>query len=157
MTQAVNLANFANSLNSSGQVDPSAISSPVPVSKGGTGSSTAATARTALGIGTVGTLNLVTDTYLDATGVTAGTYGSTSAVPVVTVTSKGRVTSVSTVSVSGGQFIGTAAVKAIAFNAQTISEDLTIGSTQNGLSSGPITINDGYTVTIETGGYWNIV
>lgn len=157
MTQAVNLANFANSLNSSGQVDPSAISSPVPVSKGGTGSSTASTARTALGIGTVGTLNLVTDTYLDATGVTAGTYGSTSAVPVVTVTSKGRVTSVSTVSVAGGQFIGTAAVKAIAFNAQTISEDLTIGSTQNGLSSGPITINDGYTVTIETGGYWNIV
>lgn len=50
MTQAVNLANFANSLNSSGQVDPSVISSPVPVSKGGTGSSTASAARTALGV-----------------------------------------------------------------------------------------------------------
>jgi hypothetical protein len=40
MTQASNLANFANNLNTSGQVDPNALSSAVPVSKGGTGAST---------------------------------------------------------------------------------------------------------------------
>ena len=50
MTQAVNLANFANSLNSSGQMDPAALSSAVAVSKGGTGSTTASAARTALGV-----------------------------------------------------------------------------------------------------------
>lgn len=50
MTQAVNLANFANSLNSSGQVDPAALSSAVAVSKGGTGATTASGARTNLGL-----------------------------------------------------------------------------------------------------------
>lgn len=48
MTQAVNLANFANSLNSSGQLDPSNFSSVVPVTKGGTNASTAAGAATNL-------------------------------------------------------------------------------------------------------------
>jgi hypothetical protein len=52
MTQASNLANFANSLNSSGQVDPNALSAPTPIAKGGTGSSTAADARTALNVPT---------------------------------------------------------------------------------------------------------
>lgn len=50
MTQAVNLANFANNLDSSGGVSPSALNAPVPVTKGGTGSATAAGARTALGL-----------------------------------------------------------------------------------------------------------
>jgi hypothetical protein len=57
----------------------------------------------------------------------------------------------------GGQYLGTAAIKAIAYNAQTIGENITISSTQNGLSSGPITINSGFTVTISSGGNWAIV
>lgn len=57
----------------------------------------------------------------------------------------------------GGQYLGTAAVKAIAYNAQTISENITIGATQNGLSAGPITIADTFTVTISDGGNWVIV
>ena len=36
----------------------------------------------------------ITDTQLNTTGVTAGTYGSGSSIPVITVTNKGRVTSV---------------------------------------------------------------
>jgi hypothetical protein len=36
MSQAINLANFANSLDASGGMAPSAINTPVPVSKGGT-------------------------------------------------------------------------------------------------------------------------
>ena len=50
MTQAVNLANFANNLDSSGGVAPSALNAPVPVAKGGTASITASAARTALGV-----------------------------------------------------------------------------------------------------------
>ena len=40
-------------------------------------------------------------------------------------------------------------------NRTSISEDITIPSDTNGLSSGPITIQSGYTVTID--GEWVIV
>jgi hypothetical protein len=50
MTQAVNLANFANNLDSSGGVNPSALNAAVAVSKGGTAATTAAAARTNLGV-----------------------------------------------------------------------------------------------------------
>lgn len=50
MTQAMNLANFANSLDSSGQVPPTQLNAPVPISKGGTNASTASAARTNLGL-----------------------------------------------------------------------------------------------------------
>lgn len=50
MTQAVNLANFANNLDSSGGLNPSALNAATPVSKGGTASTTASAARTALGV-----------------------------------------------------------------------------------------------------------
>ena len=63
----------------------------------------------------------------------------------------------SSVPAGGGQFYGNAAVKAIAYNAQTIGEDITILGTTNALSAGPITINTSFTVTIATGGNWVIV
>jgi hypothetical protein len=44
----------------------------------------------------------VTGAKLENAGVTAGTYGSASAIPAVTVDAKGRVTSVTTNAVSGG-------------------------------------------------------
>jgi len=50
MTQAMNLANFANSLDSSGGVPPSQLNAPVTIAKGGTNAATAATARTNLGL-----------------------------------------------------------------------------------------------------------
>lgn len=50
MTQAMNLANFANCLDSSGGVPPTQLNSPVPISKGGTNASTASAARTNLGL-----------------------------------------------------------------------------------------------------------
>ena len=58
---------------------------------------------------------------------------------------------------SGGQYLGTATVKAIAYNAQSIAEDITVGSTQNAYSAGPITIDSTYTVTVDSGGTWVIV
>lgn len=50
MTQAMNLANFSNYLDSSGQVAPTVLNAVVPISKGGTASATASAARTALGL-----------------------------------------------------------------------------------------------------------
>lgn len=57
----------------------------------------------------------------------------------------------------GGQFLGTQAVKAIAYNAKNISENITIPGTYNGLSAGPITIDTGKTVTVADGATWTIV
>ncbi len=53
----------------------------------------------------------------------------------------------------GGPSLGTSSV--IRTNAQTISENITIASTSNGMSAGPITIADGYTVTVN--GNWSVV
>mgnify|MGYP003979004275 CR=1 FL=1 len=53
----------------------------------------------------------------------------------------------------GGPSLGASSV--IRTNAQTISEDITIASTSNGMSAGPITIADGYTVTVN--GNWSVV
>lgn len=58
---------------------------------------------------------------------------------------------------SGGQFIGQADIKAIAFNAQVINENLTIPGTVNAMSAGPISVGDGVTVTVETGATWTII
>jgi len=58
---------------------------------------------------------------------------------------------------NSGQMLGTAAIKAIAFNAQSISEDITIIATINAMSAGPILISDTYTITIENGAVWTII
>ena len=57
----------------------------------------------------------------------------------------------------GGQLLGNAVVKAIAYNAQTINENITIPSTYNAMSAGPITIADTYVVTLEDGANWVII
>ena len=55
--------------------------------------------------------------------------------------------------IGGGPSLGTNSI--IRTNAQTISENITIGSTTNGMSAGPITIADGYTITVN--GNWSVV
>ena len=47
-------------------------------------------------------------------------------------------------------------------NRNTISENITVGPSAgiqyaNGMSAGPITIANGFTVTVDTGGSWSIV
>lgn len=66
MTQAVNLANFANNLDTSGGLNPSGLNASVPISKGGTGAATAIDARTNLGL-TIGT-NVPSPTGTGASG-----------------------------------------------------------------------------------------
>lgn len=59
--------------------------------------------------------------------------------------------------VSGGQYFGSSAVKAIAYNSNTIAENVTVTTGNNGLSAGPITISSGYAVTVQSGSVWTIV
>ena len=77
---------------------------------------------------------------LAASGVTAGTYGSSSSVPVITVDAKGRVTSASTATVSGG---------VSSFNSRTgavslTSSDVTTALTFTPLSSVPAATSSAY-------------
>ena len=60
----------------------------------------------------------------------------------------------------GGPELGDKSV--IRTNATTISENLSVGPSAgteyaNGMSAGPITIANGFTVTIESGGSWSVV
>ena len=57
--------------------------------------------------------------------------------------------------VAGGQYFGTATPKAIAYNASTIAENITV--TYPSLSVGPITINSGFAVTVNAGVRWLIL
>ena len=66
MTQAMNLANFSNSLDSSGGVPPSQLNAPVTIAKGGTNASTIAGARTSLSVYS----NAETDTAIAASNPT---------------------------------------------------------------------------------------
>jgi len=92
---------------------------------------------------------------LDNSGVSANTYGSSSSIPVITVSAKGLLTSVTTAAVAGGQYFGTAAVKAIAYNASNIDENITMN--YNGMSVGAITIGSGFSVTVNSGVRWVIL
>ncbi len=42
-------------------------------------------------------------------------------------------------------------------NPKTVTASFTIPSTHNAMSIGPITINDGVTVTVSTGAIWTII
>ena len=53
----------------------------------------------------------------------------------------------------GGPSLGTASI--LRTNANTISENITIPANTNGMTAGPVTIADGYTVTLT--GTWSIV
>ena len=60
----------------------------------------------------------------------------------------------------GGPSLGTDSI--IRTNPTTISENITVGPSAgnefaNGMSAGPITIGNGYTVTVESGGSWSVV
>ena len=115
MTQAMNLANFSNSLDSSGGVPPTQLNSVVPISKGGTNASTASAARTSLDVppnaGTTATgtwpisvtgsaASLVTTNFsiIESGGNLLIKYGATT---LVTITPAGAITTSSSIAAGG--------------------------------------------------------
>lgn len=58
---------------------------------------------------------------------------------------------------ASGQMYGNAQTKAIAYNSNSIAENITILTGTNAMSVGPIMIEDGFTVTIEDGAVWTII
>lgn len=57
--------------------------------------------------------------------------------------------------VGGGPSLGTNSV--IRTNAKTISENITFAGTENGMSAGPVTVANGFTVTVTAGSTWTVV
>ena len=104
-----------------------------------------------------GSANYSIATTLATVNSNTGSFGSSSAIPVITVNGKGLITAVSTATVAGGQYYGTATTKAIAYNSNSIAENITISAGTNGLTAGPVTISTGYTVTVATGSRWVVV
>jgi hypothetical protein len=56
-----------------------------------------------------------------------------------------------------GQMYGTASTKAIFYNSRDIAENITILAGTNGLSAGPVTVADGFSVTVEDGANWVVI
>jgi hypothetical protein len=92
---------------------------------------------------------------LSTTAVTTGTYGGIESVPVISVDSKGRVTTVSTVAAAAGAK-GGGTDKIFWENDITVTTSYTISTNKNAVSAGPITIGTG-TVTVQDGSVWTVV
>jgi len=99
----------------------------------------------------------ITNATLATVNSNTGSFGSSSSIPVITVNGKGLITAVSTSAVAGGQYFGTAATKAIAYNSTSIAENITTTAGNNCLSVGPITIASGYSVTVASGQRWLVL
>ena len=93
---------------------------------------------------------------LGTSGVTSGTYGATTAIPIITVDAKGRVTTVSTAAAQAGA-TGGGSDKIFWENDVTVTTSYTISTNKNAVTAGPITISTGATVTVQDGSAWTVV
>ena len=114
----------------------------------GTGGLAGSTTNIAIG-STAGTSTTNLQGNLQVNGA-AGTSGQV-------LTSSGSGVAPTWTAVSGGQYFGSAAIKAIAYNSDTIAENITTTAGNNCLSVGPITIASGFSVTIASGQRWIIL
>ena len=117
----------------------------------GVGATTSGVTKT-INIGTAGLSGSITNVNIGSS-----VSGATGTIRIYSPLTFADGTTQTTAVSSGGQFFGSAATKAIAYNANTISENITVTAGNNGLSAGPITIANGFTVTVANGANWVIV
>lgn len=155
MTQAYNLSQLANQVNSSGKLDASlGLVNAVPVANGGTGSTTASDAKVALQVNTGSTKSQV---------LPAGTVAQRDSSPQAGyIRFNTDFTSFEGYNGSAWGSIGAGAKgggnnQVFFENDQTVSADYTITSGKNAMSAGEVTIATGITVTVPSGSNWVIV
>lgn len=155
MTQAFNLSQLANNVNSSGLLDASlGLANAVPIANGGTGSTTASNAKINLGI-----ITSLTGSEVLPTGTTAQRDGSPQAGYIRFNTD---FTSFEGYNGSSWGSIGAGAKgggnnQVFFENDTNVTVDYTITVGKNAMSAGPITIDTSITVTVPTGSTWVIV
>ena len=85
-----------------------------------------------------------------------GTYGGATSIPTIIVNSKGQVTSASTSAAIAGA-VGGGTDKLFWENDQTMTTNYTLTANKNAMTAGPISINNGITLTIPTGATYTVV
>jgi len=154
MTQAFNLSQLANGVNTAGQLNAATfLYNQVPVANGGTGSSTVATAKVALQIVTGATGSQI---------LPAGTTAQRDVSPVAGYVRYNSTTNQfegygTAWGALGGGATGAGGDQIFVQNGKTINNSYTIPTGQNASSVGPITILSGKTVTIPSGSRWVIL
>jgi hypothetical protein len=93
---------------------------------------------------------------LGTSGVTSGTYGATTTIPIITVDGKGRITTMSTALAQAGA-TGGGSNRVFYENDTNVTTTYTISTNKNAMSAGPITIDNGITVTVQDGSVWTVV
>lgn len=155
MTQAYNLSQLANNVNSSGELDASiGLTNAVPIANGGTGATSALNAKVALEV-----ITDDTGSEILPSGTTAQRDGTPQAGYIRFNTDTGQFegyngTAWGTI---GGGATGGGGNQVFVENDQVVTADYTIPSTKNAMSAGSISIDSGITVTVSDTSNWVIV
>ena len=155
MTQAFNLSQLANSVDSSGKLGlTTGVTGTLPIANGGTGGNTATAGKVALGIITGANASQV---------LPKGTVAQRDASPTSgyirfnTDTNQFEGYNGSSWGNIGGGATGGGSDQVFVENGQVVTTNYTITTGKNAMSAGPITINTGVTVTVPTDSTWVIV